>query len=148
MVNYKPAGNAAQKIKSLKNQVKGENSWANRCVFKCVLCTSAGPLKSRLKFVRHIKSAHKVSPGEYALEYGRTTDHVENHSCQIQDCNAIILWEEKALLAHFLRHEISLEQYEKTYMANYKHIDKTTKKMKLQQNQYSLQKIDPLDLSI
>jgi len=114
-----------KKEKGLSSFPSQDFSWANKCIFKCVLCDTT--MDSRRKFEGHVKGKHEMMMGDYATQHGRTIEHEEKHTCQVEECSSTFLWDSVALLGHLkLKHDsLPLQEYEKKYMATYK--DKSEK---------------------
>ena len=55
------------------------NAWANRCIFKCVICDPQCEFKSKRRFASHLSSTHGMKNKEYVEKYGKTMSHVEKH---------------------------------------------------------------------
>merc|ERR1719469_1699231 len=110
------------KDKSEKSKIpSGYNvSWANKCIFKCIICDTTK--KSRKKFQKHVKLMHQKNLSEYQKEHGKAMAIDKKHLCQIENCGSTFTWDATSFVHHFrLKHEkMTLQEYEQTFMITYK----------------------------
>ena len=86
------------KEEKIKKYVPTSNiSWANKCIFECVICPTPTQHNAKSKFHKHTSSVHGITPKEYITKYGSTKSQVENHTCQVEGCGSNLFWEQSAI---------------------------------------------------
>ena len=102
-----------------------DSSWSNKCVFKCAICETY-ETKSQREFKDHLFNHHQKNLEEYNKEHGETMAYEEMHTCQVEDCRVILMWEQEDIRKHIMSHDgMTLEEYDNKYMNNYKEDNQT-----------------------
>ena len=97
-----------------------DSSWSNKCVFKCAICETY-ETKSQREFKDHLFNHHQKTREEYHKDHGETMAHEEMHTCQVEDCRIIVMWEQEDIREHLMSHDgMALEEYQTKYMNSYK----------------------------
>jgi len=127
MDNYVKKEIVKKEIPNILNSSDSKDNdleWSNKCIFKCAFCDEE--ISSRTRFGTHLKSQHTISITEYTKEHGKSILHEERHSCQIESCDASVLWDRLSIANHLrsVHENMCIEDYKMKYMDNY--VEKVT----------------------
>ena len=102
-----------------KKQVQEFDSWASKCLYRCVLCPDSPEIVQERTFDDHVRKEHpESSPADWSKIKKAAFVKTLSHVCQV--CGVSVLWDIRSLSAHIEKfHRMKATIYRAMFMSDY-----------------------------